>query len=310
MPRTIRLFGMSALVLVCFSTAIFSQGDAAPPADAAPPEQSAAGEPAPAEAAGGPVLGQRQQQIQRDFERFEESLYKLSEVMRSADPDLADLLARARGQSREQRILQQMKALSDLLSEGNELGEAVGRQEEVITNLQVLLKLLQSEDERDRLAREIARYEDLLKDTNRIIGAQKDVRADTERRGDPGKLEGDQKGVTDKAQGLATLRLAVERVPEHAQAREAVERLLSEEALFDDAFDTLEGVYRSTHRGEELARLYERRVDRADGTRARTRALVSPTCASADGARPLVGTMSPWNEVISTTGVPAVAVLK
>jgi tetratricopeptide (TPR) repeat protein len=76
----------------------------------------------------------------------------------------------------------------------------------------------------------------------------------------------------DKAQGLATLRLAVERVPDHAQAREAVVRLLSEDALFDEAFDTLEGVYRSTGRGEELARLYERRVDRADDSRARTRA--------------------------------------
>jgi len=76
----------------------------------------------------------------------------------------------------------------------------------------------------------------------------------------------------DKAQGLATLRLAVERVPEHANAREAVERLLSEDALFDDAFDTLEGVYRTTNRGEDLARLYERRVERADGIRARTRA--------------------------------------
>ncbi|OJY31236.1 MAG: hypothetical protein BGO98_46070 [Myxococcales bacterium 68-20] len=78
--------------------------------------------------------------------------------------------------------------------------------------------------------------------------------------------------IGDKAQGLATLRLAVERVPEHAQAREAIERLLADDALFDDAFDTLEGVYRSTNRGEDLARLYERRVDRADGTRAKTRA--------------------------------------
>jgi tetratricopeptide (TPR) repeat protein len=76
----------------------------------------------------------------------------------------------------------------------------------------------------------------------------------------------------DKAQGLTTLRLALERVPDHAQAREAVERLLSEDALFEDAFETLEGVYRTTNRGEDLARLYERRVERADGLRARTRA--------------------------------------
>jgi golgin subfamily B member 1 len=91
--------------------------------------------------------------------------------------------------------------------------------------------------------------------------------------GSRGPAEGGTRDMLgDKAQGLATLRLALERVPEHARAREAVERLLTDDSLFDDAFDTLEGVYRSTNRGEDLARLYERRVDRADGPRARTRA--------------------------------------
>ncbi|MBX3189348.1 MAG: tetratricopeptide repeat protein [Labilithrix sp.] len=76
----------------------------------------------------------------------------------------------------------------------------------------------------------------------------------------------------DKAQGLATLRLALERVPGHDKSREAVEQLLREDALFDEAFETLEGVYRSTDRGADLGRLYARRVERADGTRERTRA--------------------------------------
>ncbi|HEY8074695.1 MAG TPA: tetratricopeptide repeat protein, partial [Labilithrix sp.] len=86
----------------------------------------------------------------------------------------------------------------------------------------------------------------------------------------------------DKAQGLATLRLALERVPTHDKAREAVEQLLAADAessrggeggsLFDDAFDTLEGVYRSTSRGGDLGRLYAKRVERADGVRERTRA--------------------------------------
>jgi tetratricopeptide (TPR) repeat protein len=78
--------------------------------------------------------------------------------------------------------------------------------------------------------------------------------------------------LEDKAQGLATLRLALERVPDHDKSRAAVEKLLEENALFDDAFDTLEGVYRSTNRGADLGRLYARRVDRADGVRGRTRA--------------------------------------
>jgi tetratricopeptide (TPR) repeat protein len=78
--------------------------------------------------------------------------------------------------------------------------------------------------------------------------------------------------LEDKAQGLATLRLALERVPEHEKSRASVEKLLGDDALFDDAFDTLEGVYRTTNRGADLGRLYARRVDRADGVRGRTRA--------------------------------------
>ena len=78
--------------------------------------------------------------------------------------------------------------------------------------------------------------------------------------------------LEDKAQGLSTLRLALERVPDHDKSRAAVEKLLGDPVLFDDAFDTLEGVYRATSRGADLGRLYARRVDRAEGVRGRTRA--------------------------------------
>ena len=135
MPGTTRMPALAACLFTCLSVSLYAEGDAAQSTDAPAPEQPAAIEPAAADA---PSLGQRQQQLQRDFERFEENLYKLSEVMRSGDPDLADLLSRARGQSREERILQQMKALAELLREGNELGDAVNRQDEVIASLQTV----------------------------------------------------------------------------------------------------------------------------------------------------------------------------
>ena len=78
--------------------------------------------------------------------------------------------------------------------------------------------------------------------------------------------------IGDKAQGLATLRLALERVPGHTQSTEAMEQLLSEDSLFEEAFDALEGVYRSTGRGAELARLFEKKVDRAEQGAQKTRA--------------------------------------
>ncbi len=76
----------------------------------------------------------------------------------------------------------------------------------------------------------------------------------------------------EKGQGLATLRQALERVPEHVASREALEKLLDDDALFDDAFDALEFVLRTVNANEDLARLYERRVARAQTVRDRTRA--------------------------------------
>lgn len=76
----------------------------------------------------------------------------------------------------------------------------------------------------------------------------------------------------EKARGLATLRLALERVPDHAASREAIEALLGEDTLFDDAFEALDFVYRALGRSEDLAKLFERRVGRATGPREKTRA--------------------------------------
>ncbi|MFO1092015.1 MAG: hypothetical protein U0992_01695 [Planctomycetaceae bacterium] len=134
-------------------------------------------------------LSQQVQQIQRDYERFEQKLLELGELMRPTDPDRAELLTRTRSESREKRMLEQMRVIARLLSEGNELGDAVEREDELLTQVADLLKLLQSEDARDRNKKDIEFFEGLLKDTGKLIGEQKDARAATERGGEPGKLE-------------------------------------------------------------------------------------------------------------------------
>ncbi len=75
-----------------------------------------------------------------------------------------------------------------------------------------------------------------------------------------------------KAQALATLRQALERAPNHSASREAITALLDDDALFEDAFDALESVYRALGRGDDVARLYERRVVRAQTSGDRIRA--------------------------------------
>jgi tetratricopeptide (TPR) repeat protein len=75
----------------------------------------------------------------------------------------------------------------------------------------------------------------------------------------------------DAAQSLASLRLALECAPTHAASLASLEALLSDEALFDDAFDLLEAGYRASSRFEELGRVYARRVDHGADVGERTR---------------------------------------
>ncbi|MGA7119271.1 MAG: tetratricopeptide repeat protein [Polyangiaceae bacterium] len=76
----------------------------------------------------------------------------------------------------------------------------------------------------------------------------------------------------ESSRGLATLRHAIELTTDHIPSRETLETLLEEDALFDEAFDALEFVHRTLGRGEDLARLYERRVFRGQTIVDRTRA--------------------------------------
>jgi golgin subfamily B member 1 len=76
----------------------------------------------------------------------------------------------------------------------------------------------------------------------------------------------------EKAQGLATLRIALEKRPDHEASRASIEALLEDPLLFDEAFEVLEDVYRQLGRTTDLSKLYERRIDRAGTTRERTRA--------------------------------------
>jgi tetratricopeptide (TPR) repeat protein len=79
----------------------------------------------------------------------------------------------------------------------------------------------------------------------------------------------------DSAKGLGTLRQALEQAPDHTPSREALEALLEDDALFDDAFEVLEFVHRTLGRSEDLAALYERRVSRAQTGAVRVRARLS-----------------------------------
>lgn len=169
------------------------------------PQKSSAPEAAPRD------LSVNEQQIFRDYERFEKSLFDVAEQMRRKDPERAQFLYRARSQSQEQNILSEMQTIAELLRIKNasgsqvepQYGPAADRQKEVLIRMKAVLRLLQSQDERERVAAEIARIQELLKETNKIIARQKDVRADTQRSKEPGKNRDAQQRVADEAKKLS-----------------------------------------------------------------------------------------------------------
>lgn len=127
--------------------------------------------------------------MQRQYKRFEDGLYRIAEGLRKSDPERADLLLRAIGKSKEERIATQMNELSSLLRSNKQLGEAIERQEDLITNLQVILDLLLSEDRQKELQEEQKRIKAYLEEVNKLIGKEKGNRADNER-GVPGRCRG------------------------------------------------------------------------------------------------------------------------
>ena len=139
-------------------------------------------------------LSTRQEGIAVRYRRFENTVLQLAEYLRKTDPERAELLIRAIGQSQENKIPQQMLRVGTLLSSG-QFADATDRQKDLIDSLQSLLKLLQSEDRRSELEREKERLQKLVKDLNRLLGKEKDVRAATERGAPSERLTQSQQNV-------------------------------------------------------------------------------------------------------------------
>lgn len=144
-------------------------------------------------------LKQQQDAIGRRYQRFEKTLLQMAQYLRKTDPERADLLVRAIGQSKQDRIVNQLDQIVELLTEANpRYGDAIDRQTEVLGQLRSLLDLLQSEDRKTELEREQERIKDILKDVRTIMAHEKDVRAATERGGDAQRLtDGQQKVAED-----------------------------------------------------------------------------------------------------------------
>ena len=140
------------------------------------------------------------------YARFERMLSQMADVLGRQDPERADLLRRAIGRGREDRISEDIEKIVGLL-EKHELGGASEQQTEVIQSLQVLLKLLQSEDRRSSVERERERLNGLLKDVRTVIAEQRSARAATRNAEAPSSAApGQQKALSETDKLLDSMR--------------------------------------------------------------------------------------------------------
>lgn len=144
-----------------------------------------------------------QQTILKDYEGFERRLAELAESLRGSDLDRSNLLLLARSESQKQLVQSRLNEIVAILSDKRPYADAVERQKLVVTHMEEILKILQTDAERDQLQARIKELEATLKETNRIIAAQKDVRADTERGGEFGQLGDEEQKVQAAASNLA-----------------------------------------------------------------------------------------------------------
>ena len=141
-----------------------------------------------------------QQAVLSRFDRFEKELVQMAEQLRKADPERAELLFRTHSKSQQERVIGQMRIIQELLAgKTPQFGDSIQRQEELVASLVTLLDLLQSENRISEIEAERARVKEILKNVNKLIGKEKDVRANTERGADPNKSAKDQEGVAKDA---------------------------------------------------------------------------------------------------------------
>jgi tetratricopeptide (TPR) repeat protein len=112
----------------------------------------------------------------------------------------------------------------------------------------------------DRLYSAGGRTEDLLGVLDRRLALEDSDQRQAELHYRIGRLKLAQK---EPAEALGSLRSALERDKNHTGASESLEQLLSDDSLFEEAFQILEDVYRERGETGRLAGLYERRVAKA-----------------------------------------------
>ncbi len=146
-------------------------------------------------------LNESEASLNRRYKQFERTLLQMAEYLRKTEPERADLLIRAIGKSKEDRVGLQMDQIMDLLK-NEQLGDAIGREQHLVANLKGLLELLQSEDRRHQLEEEKKWLESVREEVSKLSVREKELRRATEGQKKPDSLAERQSKIGRDAQSL------------------------------------------------------------------------------------------------------------
>ncbi|MDO4551238.1 MAG: hypothetical protein Q4C96_08320 [Planctomycetia bacterium] len=133
------------------------------------------------------MLSGDQKKIAENYQRFDEMLLRMSELMSVTDPDRSALLARVITQSREKMIRMRFDSIVELLDEKS-LSKAQDNQQELYEDLKSLLVLLESENRSTKIREQKERLRAYLKEVNQLIREEQSLQSRTENAQDVTKL--------------------------------------------------------------------------------------------------------------------------
>ena len=163
-----------------------------------------------------PEILKRQQKLAEQYELLEQKLFTLYGYEKDKNPTRAKLLDTAYQRSQSSATTAQLKDVVGLI-ENAKLRQAEGEQAAVLEKLNEMLALLQSEDRSARLKDEIERYQEYLKEVEKLLRLQKSLRGQTEGGVDQQRIAKSESQAADRANKLSENIKTNEETPEEEE---------------------------------------------------------------------------------------------
>ena len=147
-------------------------------------------------------LAREQQQLNERYRQLEDKLFQLYQYEQTRNPDRSHLLKQAFDQSKGRLTSQQLAEIAEQLSK-QDLKSAQDSQQSVLRDLNDLLTLLQSENRGQRVREKLQRFQDYLKEVDRLQRTQAAIRGQTEAGSDLQRAANSQDQTTERTEKLA-----------------------------------------------------------------------------------------------------------